>query len=233
MRDEPDEPAPKSAKARRRQPERRATNPEYSDPTQTPANGRQCGAKKNKGTDICTLPAGWGTEHIGYGPCKHHMGATPAGRKSAALERGEELMVFYGTPIDTNPIDALLDEVKTTAGHKAWLAAEIAKVDIELVSAKGKITGLTPELDGLLRLYQWEREHLVRTSRHCLDAGLNERLVRIAEHQGEKMATAIDEILAGLNLTAAQKALIPDLVPRVLRGLVGGQPRLIEGALNE
>lgn len=218
---------PEPAKARRRRPEGRVTNAEYAEGSRT--DGKVCGAKKNKGVDLCSLPAGYGTDHLGFGPCKHHMGSTPNGRKSAAIERGEELMVFYGKPLDTNPIEALLDEVKTTAGHKAWLAAEIAKVDIELVSAQGRVTGLPPEVEGLLRLYQWERDHLVNTAKKCLDAGINERLVQIAEHQGTKLADAIDTILAGLQLTAAQRALVPGLVPGVLRGLVGSQPRLIEG----
>ena len=226
MPDSNEEPAPRSAKARRRVLAKRATNPAYAESI---AGDKKCGSKKNKGIDICTLPAGWGTDHPGFGPCKHHMGSTPAGRKSAAIERGEELMVFYGKPLDTDPIQALLDEVKTTAGHKAWLAAEIAKVNVELVSAQGKVAGLTPEIEGLLRLYQWERDHLVRTAKTCLDAGINQRLVEIAEHQGAKLADAIDTILAGLHLTAAQAALVPQIVPDVLRGLVGSTPRLIEG----
>lgn len=222
-----DDPNQRSAKARRRvQSQRNTYNGDYNE---APSGGKQCGAKKNKGLDICTLPAGWGTDHLGAGPCKHHMGSTPAGRKSAAIERGEELMVFYGKPLDTDPIQALLDEVRTTAGHKAWLAAEIAKIDVKLVNEKGKVAGLEPEVEGILRLYQWERDHLVRTAKTCLDAGINERLVQIAEHQGAKLADAIDQILDELGLTPAQQALVPEVVPNILRGLVGSQPRLIEG----
>ena len=224
---------PKSAKARRRAPDKRTSfHPDYNDP---PSNGRQCGSRKNAGTDVCTLPAGWGTDHLGYGPCKHHMGATPTGRKSAAIERGEELMVFYGKPVDINPIDALLDEVRTTAGHKAWLAAEIARVKEDLVSKEGKPNGLSPELEGIMRLYAWERDHLVKTAKACLDAGVNERLVQIAQAQGEKLADAVDAILAQLNLTTAQQALVPRVVPNVLRGLVGeraGGMRVIEGVIE-
>lgn len=215
------------AKARRRRPEVRTTNAEYAEGSRT--DGKVCGAKKNKGVNTCSLPAGFGTDHLGFGPCKHHMGSTATGRKSAAIERGEELMVFYGKPLDTDPIQALLDEVRTTAGHKAWLAAEIAKVDVKLVSEKGRVEGLPAEVEGLLRLYQWERDHLVKTAKTCLDAGINQRLLEIAEHQGAKLADAVDTILAGLQLTAAQMALVPQIVPNVLRGLVGSQPRLIEG----
>lgn len=220
------EPPPRSAKARRRI-SREVTNPEYRE--ESPSNGKVCGSKKNKGLNTCTLPAGWGTDHLGYGPCKYHMGSTSMGRKSSAIERGEELMVFYGKPLDTDPIQALLDEVRTTAGHKAWLAAEIAKVNATLVDEKGKVAGLEPEVEGLLRLYQWERDHLVKTAKTCLDAGINQRLLEIAEHQGAKLADAVDTILVGLQLTAAQAALVPQIVPNVLRGLVGSQPRLIQG----
>lgn len=221
---------PKTARARRRAPDKRATyNPEY---TESVANGKECGSKKNGGKDICSLPAGWGTDHLGYGPCKYHMGSTAQGRKSAAIERGEELMVFYGKPIDVNPIDALLDEVKTTAGHKAWLAQQLAQFDVKLISDQKKPVAMPPELEGIFRLYQWEREHLVKTAKACLDSGLNERLVQIAEHQGERLADAVDAILAGLQLTPAQRDLVPQLVPGILRQLSGAQPRLIEGTIE-
>lgn len=37
-------------------------------------DGVQCGAKKRQGEGTCALPAGWGTDHVGYGRCKLHGG---------------------------------------------------------------------------------------------------------------------------------------------------------------
>lgn len=164
------------------------------------------------------------------------MGATPIGRKSAANEMAGELMVFYGTPVDTNPIEALLDEVSRTAGHVAWLAQRIGQFNVPLnleeldpdTKISRKVTaGIPPEVEGWLRMYQSERAQLVRVAAAALHAGVNERLVQIAEHQGAKLADAVETILDQLHLTAAQAALVPVVVPGVLRQLMGAAPPLL------
>ena len=47
----------------------------------------QCGAKTRAGTP-CTQPAGWGTDHVGWGRCKLHGGATPTGHRSPHYKHG-------------------------------------------------------------------------------------------------------------------------------------------------
>jgi hypothetical protein len=45
-----------------------------------PHDRPQCGARKRQPAypgETCARPAGWGTEHAGYGKCKLHGGATP------------------------------------------------------------------------------------------------------------------------------------------------------------
>lgn len=225
----------RSAKARRKREPRTSMHADYLE--EGPAGDKKCGALKQEGTR-CSQAAGWGTDHVGYGPCKHHMGATPAGRKAAGYEMGEELMAFYGSPIDTSPIEALLDEVNRTAGHVAWLGKRISQFDIPLTEevddATGKVkvirpAGLPPEVDGWIRVYQSERTQLIKASKMALDAGVNERLVQIAEHQGAKLADAVETILVGLRLTVEQQAMVPTIVPRVLRQLTSGAPMILEG----
>ena len=221
---------------RKREPRGNSRNAEYHE---GPAGDKKCGAKKDD-YSICGLAAGWGTDHPGYGPCKYHLGSTPMGRKAGAEEMAEELMVFYGSPVDTNPIEALLDEVSRTAGHVAWLAQRIAQFDVPInlteVDEHGKpqvkVAGLPPEVEGWLRVYMSERGQLVRVSKAALDAGVNERLVRIAEYQGEKLADAVETILKRLGLTAAQQALVPTVVPNVLRQLTSGAP-IVEGTFED
>lgn len=224
----------RSAKARRK---REAPTSFQSGFHEGPAGDKKCGAKKQDGSR-CGLAAGWNTDHLGYGPCGHHMGATPAGRKAAGYEMGEELMAFYGSPIDTSPIEALLDEVNRTAGHVAWLGQRISQFDIPLTEevddATGKVkvirpAGMPPEVDGWIRIYQSERNQLIKASKMALDAGVNERLVQIAEHQGAKLADAVETILAGLRLTLEQQAMVPTIVPQVLRQLTSGVPMILEG----
>jgi len=257
--DEPDEPRPKqrppgadgpsepeteedkalprnqqSAKSRRKREPRTSFQPGYQE---GPVGDKTCGARKEEGSR-CSRAAGWGTDHVGYGPCKYHLGSTPTGRKASAYEMAGELMVFYGSPIDTNPIEALLDEVSRTAGHVAWLGQVIGRFNVPLeeeVDKKGGITvrrpaGIPPEVDGWIKMYQSERNQLVRVSKAALDAGVNERLVQIAEHQATKFANAIETILDELGLTASQQMLVPQVVPRVLRSLAAS-PALLEGVV--
>lgn len=89
------------------------------------------------------------------------------------------------------------------------------------VKTGGDDHGVTQEATAniWLKLYQQERTHLVRVCADAIRAGLDERLVRIAESQGNLVAQAIKTILARLNLTPEQLALVPEVVPDVLRGL--------------
>lgn len=220
--------------ARRKREPSRTQNTQASDQYEPPVGDKKCSARKQDGS-TCKLPAGWNTDHPGYGPCSHHFGSTPGGRKGAAYDMAAELSAFYGEPIDTNPIDALLNEVNRTAGHVEFLRKHIAQMSIPVpkdITDKKQVAnlGLPPEQAGWIALYLSERAQLVRVSTAALNAGINERLVQIAEHQGTRLADAVDQILSALNLTAAQQALVPEIVPNALRGLLE-PPRLIEGVV--
>src|SRR5215472_13987030 len=75
-----------------------------------------CGAKKKNG-GLCTLGAGWGTDHAGTGKCKLHGGSTPAHILNAAATEYRKL---FGTPMEINPLDALLWRIKLRAGEVNW-----------------------------------------------------------------------------------------------------------------
>jgi hypothetical protein len=82
-------------------------------------------------------------------------------------------------------------------------------------------TGITSFTDARewLYLYREERGHLARVSKMCIDAGVAQRLVSIAEDQGRILASAIRAVLKALNLTPEQAALVPQIVPPVLRAV--------------
>jgi hypothetical protein len=75
-----------------------------------------------------------------------------------------------------------------------------------------------------LYLYREERGHLARTAKMCIDAGVASRLVSLAEDQGRILATAIRAVLNALGLTREQAALIPVVVPPILRAVANDQP---------
>lgn len=221
--------------ARRKREPPRTMNTKNSDQHASPAGDKLCGARKSDG-GACTLRAGFGTDHLGYGPCKHHFGGTPKGRQGAAYDMAGELMFFYGKPIDTNPIDALLDEVRRTSGHVKWLGDRISAMgfELELDPTTGKPnpnTPIPPEIAGWINMYMSERGQLVRVCSAALAAGINERLVQISEAQGSQIADAIDRLLTQLQLTPEQQGRVPDLVPQILRGMIA-TPRVIEGSVG-
>ncbi len=173
--------------------------------------------------------------------CPAHGGAAPqvkaAGQRRAAAELVRRATATYGLSVEVDPRDALLQEVHRTAGHVAWLAERV-----EAIAAEDLVWGKVEEVDlppgenhdgGLrikhasapnawLKLYQEERRHLADVCKTAIAAGIEERRVQLAEQQGAMLAWAIRAILADLDLTPAQQALVPSVVPRHLRAVAGG-----------
>src|SRR5580658_1440422 len=82
------------------------------DGTDGPLEGR-CGALKseragpNKNgrgnpSKWCTLPAGWGTEHVGVGTCKHHLGNSGKRDKAAQPVRGAQAVQRVVRPVEVD-----------------------------------------------------------------------------------------------------------------------------------
>lgn len=192
---------------------------------------RYCGGKLKKGREgTCKRPPGWGTDHPGTGRCKLHGGCAPSSRIAGAEELARQAVVTYGLPRDISPTDALLEEVRYTAGHVAWLRERVEELQQEAL-----VWGVTEETDqqasefpGVnttsaakpnmwLVLYREERKHLVDVTKASIAAGIEERRVKLAETQGSLLNGVIRRILDRLALTADQRGLLPVVVPEELR----------------
>ena len=57
----------------------------------------------------------------------------------------------------------------------------------------------------LVRMYGEERDRLVRYARACIDAGVAERLVRLAERQGGLLVGVVEAALADRELGLSEK----------------------------
>lgn len=178
-----------------------------------PAIGKdgKCNAAK-RGGGKCTKTAGWGTDHVGYGPCKLHGGSMPNVVKHAQDEMAADAVATYGLPRRTNPHQALLEELDRTAGHVAWLGQVVAALDkdTELVgpvgeegedSKTGTMHHPSVEPSVWVKMYQAERKHLTDVAATCLKVGIEERRVRVAEAQAQLFAQALTGILADLGVT--------------------------------
>jgi hypothetical protein len=77
-----------------------------------------------------------------------------------------------------------------------------------------KVVG--PGLHMLWQMYVEERKHLHRLTVDAIKAGIEERRVRLEEEQGVLMGRLITAVLGDLNLTEAQRGLVPAVVRRHL-----------------
>lgn len=200
-----------------------------------------CGADKGNG-DLCKRAAGWGTEHVGVGPCRSHDKGWAAMRADTKVERYARplLAKLTGYDIDVNPMDALLMCVRISAAEVAYFSERIGLMDEDDLIVKGTVkrTSIT-ERDGVTTksihqheghedLHLWMKARrqaqrdLAHFSKMAIDAGVDERMVRVHESVGESLATAVRGILDELGLSRDQMERAPDIVRRNLRLLQTG-----------
>lgn len=107
-----------------------------------------------------------------------------------------------------DPAEALLAAATAADGLVQRLQQELAEDE-----------RLTPAT--LWSLGEW-LDRVGRLSKTVLDARVDERRTRVSEAQGQLIATAVRQILGGLELSPQQQALVPVVVPRVLRAIESG-----------
>lgn len=128
-----------------------------------------------------------------------------------------------GVPSELMPGDALLEEVRRTAGIVRWLEYRMAtEWSDELIPLGKEVEGAaftqwvpTNESEWYA-VYQKERQHLARCSKMCLDAGVAERQVKIAEANADLMYQIIASAFKALGLTEEQEQRVPAIMGEVL-----------------
>lgn len=221
----------------------------------------KCGARlkdspNRKGDHTtCQNKAGEGTDHPGYGNCKFHGGSTKAGKTKAARDYGRDLIALDkarfggdGSLLTVTAEEAILEEVRRSVAMVRFLEDQIAQWQFGPLSddpdeqpplgglprlmdetARGA-SSFTDEREWLM-LYREERKHLAQVSSLAIGAGLAERMVRIAESQGQVLATVVRVVLDALALSPEQSALVPQIVPGIIRQVTAGQPVTVQGEL--
>jgi len=197
---------------------------------------KKCSARRQDGEPCRQWAARGGTV------CRFHGGAAKQVKAAAARRLAEEearrQLELFGAPRAVDPSQALLDLVHWTAGEvEFWRSRvrELAIADqqaltwgetkIERGTDKGQPKDVTtaeskPHMYYVM-LYA-AQDRLSQYATAALRAGVEERRVRLAEQQGDLVAMAIRRILAALDLTPAQEALVTKVVPRELRAITDG-----------
>lgn len=163
----------------------------------------KCGANTRSGGK-CGRPAGWGTDHPGYGTCKLHLGSTTNHQTAAEREIATAAVEVYGLPREIDPHTALLEELWRTAGHVAWLRLKIAALEEHELHGPvgGGENSIPREVPHVwVVMYQEERKHLANVARDCIRAGIEERRVQLAEEQGRLLARVIRGVLDDLGVS--------------------------------
>jgi hypothetical protein len=132
----------------------------------------------------------------------------------------------FPIPADMSPIDVLVDELKRSAGFVYWIESKIMEWPDELIDLgqtnyddKGSMQ-VAPTNDAeWLAVWQRERAHLARVAKLCIDAGVSERQVALAEKQAELMFSLINEAFTQLHLTDEQRRQVPVIMPALIRRL--------------
>lgn len=176
-----------------------------------------------------------------HGGAMNHVAAATRQRVGLANLRAE--FDKLGGQVDVSPTEAMLTMVREAAGNvlfyrrhveqlqasvdgdppviindegvavvqEGWVGAGVATRD-----APDKWTA-SPHV--LVRLYNEERDRLVRYSKLCRDAGVDEARVRIEAAQGEWLVRTLDAVLDRLELTDDQQRRLPVLMGEVIAEL--------------
>ena len=178
----------------------------------------RCAARSSRTGEPCKAYAVHGST-----VCIAHGAAAPQVRAKAMVRT-------YGLPRDILPAAALLEEVRYAAGHVAWLRGKVAELEPGALTwgIAEKSTKEATEFTGTdvteraalnvwLEAYHRERRYLLDVSKAALAAGVEERLVQLAEAQGLAIVSVLARVFERLALTEAQRALAATVVPEELR----------------
>lgn len=120
----------------------------------------------------------------------------------------------YGAERGVNPFIAILEEVRRTAGHVAWLGVKVAEAPND--------EALLESHNQWLKLYQQERGHLVKVSETAVRLGLEERVVKVEERKAEIMVRAFLATLQELGIPQDALEAAPGVLRKNLLALEAG-----------
>lgn len=157
----------------------------------------------------------------------NHGVTTAAGRKRKIEEiRATARFGNFPIPQDMSPVDILMDELTRSAGFCYWIESKLGEWDDSLVDLqteniddKGSMQIATNNKALWLDIWQRERKHLATVAKMCIDAGVTERQVSLAEAQSRMMFMLINEAFDMLRLTEEQQAAVPQIMPALIRRL--------------
>lgn len=159
----------------------------------TKRDGPKCGGKLHGRAGTCQLPAGWGTEHAGYGRCRKHLGNAPTVARAAERERIEAETRVELARLDVVPVDNPLGELQKLAGQVlAWRDALAGRVN-SLTDIRFRDEHGGEQLRSEVVLFERAMDRCERVLVAMARLNIDERLVKITLEQ----ARLTNEVLKG------------------------------------
>ncbi len=211
-----------------------------------------------KGRPPCRQPAGWGTDHSGFGPCKNHGGTLTAPAKKAH----DAMVVAYamkdiarlGGVVATDPEQALLDLVSQSAALTVYYGQGVSALTdkpVEEVAAAFTAGGLWSRAGGdygeLKGLFGPEvdvdkdgTEHVVGEKLRGLVTLWNEERDRLSKYAKAALAAGIEkrrvelaeqqgeQVVVIVNNVLLQLGMSPDQVAQARTMIAAGFRQLPE-----
>lgn len=166
---------------------------------------------------------------IGRDRCKKHCGVKLDEDPVHLLAVERRKNPLDREPLDVGPADGLLKRVQLYAAELEGLDELIHALERdELVWGKTQEThgpdGTTAKYESRLSVWIIARSHIERAYQSactaCLNAGIEERLVRLAEVQAQTMYRVMTTGFARMGI-AADDPRIPEVMPALIRELTG------------
>lgn len=188
------------------------------------ADGKQCRKWHVKGAEVCAT-------HGGSAP-QVRAAASRKVAKDGAIAEAEKVRLRLGGSLEVSPLDVLIGQVKEAAANVEVYRLAIQSLGVE-VARDGAVaipeqviefdkggTHVPARVHILVDLYNQERDRAVKFAKLCLDAGVEERTVRVAERQAAALGRAFAETIDELDLSADQMAQARTVLAGKLRQIV-------------
>jgi hypothetical protein len=187
-----------------------------------------CGGRTRTG-GTCTNSKGKKTDHLGYGRCAFHTGATKNGRAAAEKERvqSEIARLFHEERVKVEDPVAGLSEQQRRAEAMAKALERYVTEQVGEWYVQNRFGELIRHA-AVDDLGLWT-DKASRIDKLAIDAGLDKRRQEFTERQGTVFAELVRAFLAGLQATLVDRGAPAVLVQQVFKDDV---PQLMAGVIR-
>lgn len=166
-----------------------------------------CAATARSTGKPCRRYAGQGTDHLGVGKCALHGGRTESHNKAAITALAKQRQVRLGVPVEKiAPGEALMGLLRATAGAINWAHSEILELD-DLGSTEAQV---------LLKIYDDERDRLVRISEVAMRSGASAEEVRLQASRGKMLTDIVTAACREAELSPTQRAALGTALRKIV-----------------